>query len=130
MESEDITGDVAVHLELNHKNDSYQCKFTFSGRVEIPCDRCLAPMEYPISTEYDITIRYADDYQETDDVIVIPDSMRDFDISQILRDTILLELPLRRVHADGKCDSEMEQILRRHEAKETDAEKEDQSKPE
>lgn len=119
MENDVISGDVSVHLDLTRRGDSYRCLFSFEGKLEIPCDRCLSPMDFPVDTEYPLTIRYGEEYNdETDGVIVVPESTRDFDLSGILYDTILLTLPLRLVHPEGECDAEMEEIIRSHTATE------------
>lgn len=103
-----IGGEVRVSLSLLHKNGVYDCHFSFDGEVEISCDRCLEAMSHRVDTDYDIIVKYGEEYDDTsDEVLVIPDEMRVLDISSLLHDTIVLTIPIRHVHPEGECDAQM-----------------------
>ena len=114
MENSDVTAaDVAVHLVIVRRGDSYKCQFTFSGEISIPCDRCLEPMPHVVDEEYFLTVRFGEEYDDSaDDVLILPYDTAVWDVSRILYDTILLTIPLRHVHKDGECDESMAGILR------------------
>lgn len=116
MENADIiSSDVKVHLDVEKKHDAFDCTFTFKGQVQIPCDRCLDPMDHDVDTVYHIIVKYGDSYNdESDDVLIIPDSDRYLNVAYMLADSILLTIPIRHVHPAGKCNKAMAAALNRH----------------
>ena len=115
-ENSQITGaDVDVHLNIEKRHDAYMLEFDFAGDLEAPCDRCLDPVTVPIDTTYDILVRHGEEFDDSrDDLLIIPDNRNELDVSGIIYDTLLLEIPIRCVHAEGGCNAEMESRLREH----------------
>ena len=110
-----ISSDVKVHLDLVKKNDVYDCVFTCKGMLKVPCDRCLDPIDHEVDTIYHIIVKYGEDYNdETDDLLVIPYSDNYLNVAYMLYDTIILTIPLRRVHPMGKCNRAMLAALHKH----------------
>lgn len=109
MESIDILGgDVDVHLEITHKNGVYDCCFEIDGEIDIECDRCLEPMKHIVEADYHLIVKYGLEYDDSsDEVLIIPQEWTVMDFSQIILDTILLTIPIRHIHTEGECDSEM-----------------------
>lgn len=118
MENPDIlNGDVHVHMDGEHKADRYYLSFHCEGVVEIPCDRCLDPIEYPIDAEYKITVEFGDEYNDaSDELLIIPHTDRWLNVAYMLYDTIVLSIPLRHVHPLGKCNRAMAAALNKHRA--------------
>lgn len=116
MENTDVmSACVRVHLDLEKKHGRYEMTFTFRGELQIPCDRCLDPMEHEVDTTYHITVEYGDSYDDaSDDLLVIPHSDTYLNVAYMLYDTIVLTIPLRHVHAPGKCNKAMAAALHRH----------------
>ena len=116
MENPDIiASDVHVHLDLEKKNDSYDCTFTCKGLMQVPCDRCLDPIDIDVDTTYRITVKYGEDYNdETDDLLIIPQSDTYINVAYMLYDTLVLTIPLRHVHPLGKCNRAMAAALSKH----------------
>ncbi len=116
MENPDvISSDVKVHLDLVKKNDAYDCTFHCKGMLQIPCDRCLDPLDHEVDTTYHITVKYGADYNdESDDVLIIPESDSCLNVAYMLYDTIVLTIPLRHVHPLGKCNRAMAAALHKH----------------
>lgn len=116
MENADIiSSDVAVHLDLVKKNEAYDFTFTFKGNLQIPCDRCLDPLDHEVDTTYHITVKYGESYDDvSDDLLVIPESDAYLNVAYMLYDTILLTIPLRHVHPLGKCNRAMAAALHKH----------------
>lgn len=114
--------DVAVYVDIDVRHEVYMIGITCQGNIFIPCDRCLEPMPIDIDEDYDVTVRYGEEYEETDDTIIIPEDEVEFDLSSIVADTILLSIPLRHVHPEGECNAEMVKIMQNHSAEELDSE--------
>ena len=117
MESTDVhDADIDVKLVVVHKHDMYDLSFHITGTVTLICDRCLDDLILPIDTTYDIAVKYGDDYSETDDMLVIPDSDLTLNVSYMIYDTVSLAIPLKHVHPLGKCNRAMSALLRKHRA--------------
>ncbi len=116
MENPDVlSADVKVHLDLVKKNDTYDCTFHCKGMLQIPCDRCLDPMDHEVDAEYHVIVKYGDNYDDgADNLLVIPYSSSYLNVAYILNDTVVLTIPLRHVHPMGKCNRAMASVLSRH----------------
>ena len=124
MENEDVShADVAVHLDLDHKGDLYDLKFTLKGLVQVPCDRCLDPIDIDVDTVYNIKVEYGDSYNDaSDDLLIIPGDNPYLNVAYMLYDTILLSIPMRHVHPLGKCNRAMAAALSKHKVNAADDE--------
>ena len=116
MENEDVVfSDVKVHLDLENRNGLYDLKFTLKGLVQVPCDRCLDPIDIEIDTPYEIKVEYGDKYDDaSDDLLIIPSDNPYLNVAYMLYDTILLSIPMRHVHPLGKCNRAMAAALNKH----------------
>lgn len=116
MENQDIHGaDLDVAVTVTHKGDAYDLHMEVKGTVTLLCDRCLDFLERDVDATYDITVKFGDRYcDDSDTVIEIPDSDNYLNIAYMLHDTVALTIPLKHVHAPGKCNRAMSAVLRRH----------------
>ena len=113
--------DVKVHLDLKKKRDVYDCTFHCKGVIEVPCDRCLDPLPIDIDTEYHILVKYGESFNdESDDLLIIPESSTFLNVAYMLYDTIVLCIPLRHVHPQGKCNRAMAAALSKHKVADDD----------
>ena len=64
----------------------------FAGRFEVPCARCVEPVEIPLNAEFDLIFRpAAADSEATERSITAPET----EIGYYLKDSLLLEVALR-----------------------------------
>ncbi len=94
--SDILDAKVSVDVELEKSGDCIGFNVSLDGTLTVPCDRCLAPLEMEVRDTFDIELK-AEDLQDKEE----------YDLSQDVYDYSCLALPLRRVHADGKCDPEV-----------------------
>lgn len=95
-----------VHL-VKKSVSELEVAVTLTGQVDLPCDRCLAPLTLPI--ERALTLEPED----------IEDALEEgtLDLSQYVYDYINLSLPIQRLHAtEAECDPEMLRLWRAHSA--------------
>lgn len=131
MESSDVyDANLDVHLAVNNRGGVYELEFTVTGNVTLICDRCLDNLEQEIDTDYHITVKYGDCYNDdSDEVLEIPESDNYLNVAYIIYDTVELAIPLKHVHAPGKCNRAMSAKLNKHRAliaSEEDAESADE----
>ena len=117
-ESTDVLGGaVNATVEVKRSGDIYELYIVVKGEIGIPCDRCLYEMRHPVDADYRVSVKYGEEYSdESDNVIVIPESSNTMDVSGLVYDTIMLTIPLKHVHPDGECDAEMREQLNAHRA--------------
>ena len=81
-----------------------------AGDVTVECDRCLDDLVLPVDVEVRLSIKYGDEESSDEhhagerEVVFVPETDAEFDMSQIIYDYICLALPMQRVHEDGDCD--------------------------
>ena len=117
MESTDVhDANLDVKLTVVHKHDVYNLAFHITGTITLICDRCLDDLILPVDETYDVAVKYGDDYDETDDTLIIPQSDLTLNVSYMINDTVSLAIPLKHVHPLGKCNRAMSALLRKHRA--------------
>ena len=116
MENNDIlSSDIHVHMDMEKRHGVYECVFHCQGMLQIPCDRCLDPMDHEVEADYKVIVKYGDSYDDgADNLLIIPSTSSYLNVAYMLYDTILLTIPLRHVHPQGKCNRAMLDALRKH----------------
>ena len=109
-------GHVGVSLSVNRNGDLFYMDFHTHGSVIIPCDKCLDDMEQSIDSQDRLVAKFGEDYSESDDFVTVPDAEGVLDVSWFIYEFIELNIPLRHVHAPGKCNPAMMKILEEHSA--------------
>lgn len=117
--------DITAYVDIDVRHGVYEIGITCQGWIEIPCDRCLDPMRLDVDEDYDVNVCYGEDYDETDDTIILPEEEVRFDLAPLVADTVLLSIPLRHVHPEGECNPRMEEIMREHSADDPGQEEEE-----
>lgn len=122
MENTDIHGaDLNVKLTVTYRADRYALHFAVTGEVVVLCDRCLDDLVYPIDAAYDVMVEYGDDYNcDSDDLLVIPWRDNELNVAYTIYDTVVLAIPMKRVHPLGKCNRQMSAQLRKYRTRSED----------
>ena len=108
-------GDVKVQLTVTKTPLTHEFIFKLEGVVQIPCDRCLDEMDQPISTVSKLYVKLGKEYsEESDEVVIIPEDEGEINLAWFLYEFIALEIPMKHVHAPGKCNKTMSSKLRKH----------------
>lgn len=118
MENTDIHGaDLDVKLTVVYNGEFYTLDFVISGEVTLICDRCLDDLHYPIEATYHITVKYGEDNNDdNDDVLEIPVGDAYLNVAYMIYDTVVLAIPIKHVHPQGKCNRQMSAMLKKHRA--------------
>ena len=108
-------GNVKAHLGIKKLASSFELSFTIEGKVVVSCDRCLDDMWQPISSTDRLYVKFGPEYlDEGEDLVVVPEDEGTINVAWFFYEFIVLAIPLRHVHADGECNSEMMQKLNEH----------------
>lgn len=116
MESSDVLGgNVSVTVDVTRKNEASYLTFRCKGEITIVCDRCLEPMRHEVDADYELTVKFGDEWNdETDGLLIVPQSYNDLDVASIVYDTVVLTIPISHVHPEGQCDEATWQALQAH----------------
>ena len=113
--SEVQKGKVHVALAVKRTSRAYELNFQTSGVVWVPCDRCLDDMEQPITSVDKLIVKFGEEYAEEDDnLVVIPETEGVINVTWFMYEFIALAIPMKHVHAPGKCNKEMKGKLNKH----------------
>jgi len=121
--SEINQGKVKAEISMDRKERMLIFEFKMNGFVVIPCDRCLENMEYPVKVDTGLIAKFGLEHkEETEEIIIIPETESHIDISGFIYEYIMLALPLKRVHQDGEaaCDPSVIEQLYQHASQEED----------
>ena len=112
--SEVQKGQVNVILKVRKTSGVYQLDFHTKGKVVVICDRCLDEMEQLIETEDQLKVKLGSEYSEVDDIVVVPEEDGYINVAWFIYEFIALSIPMKHVHAPGKCNKDMESKLSKH----------------
>ena len=102
---------VDVNLEFEKKTTLLELNFKISGFVNINCDLTNEPYNQPITNEFDLVVKFGDEYNdEYEDILIVPHGTYEINIQQYIYELIILAVPLKRVHPgvkDGTLNSDI-----------------------
>ena len=102
--------DARVQVEKSGRYVGVDCHV--EGKVVVECDRCLQDLDMPIDVDIMLSVKFGDEdssderHEGEREVVFVPDTEAELDLSQIIYDYVCLDLPMQRVHEDGECDPE------------------------
>ena len=106
--------DVEVDVEKSGRFIGVDCEI--DGDVTVTCDRCLGDLRLPVSTGFALSVKFGDpgsagEAEGEREIVVLPVTDADLDLSQTVYDYICLSLPVQRVHEEGGCDPDTVRFL-------------------
>lgn len=102
---------VNVDLVLDKKTTLLELNFKISGFVNVNCDLTNEPFNQTIKNEFDLVVKFGDEYNdEFIDILIVPHGTYEINIQQYIYELIVLAVPIKRVHPgvkDGTLDSDI-----------------------
>ena len=100
---------LTVEVSVDKRGRFIGVDASIEGHVTVPCDRCLADLTLPVSTEFHLSVKFGDgqsESAESDDreIVMLPQTDSDLDLAQTIYDYVCLSLPMQRVHPLDECD--------------------------
>src|ERR1035437_473678 len=118
-----VKSKVSVHKKLN----TFELQFQLDGSITIPCDRCLDDMEQPIHYKEKLQVKLGEKFSEEDEIVIVPESDGGINIAWFLYEFIVLNIPIKHVHATGECNKTMVVKLKKHITRQKDDTDDDNS---
>ena len=109
-------GNVDLRVEMKKSEKMIDFKCHFEGEVVAECDRCLAPVNLPLSFDERLVVKLVSEKsleeERDDDVWIIDENTYEIDLFHFVYESISLAIPMRIVHeddADGNstCDPDV-----------------------
>ena len=111
-------GKVVFDIVLEKKEKLMKFEADFSGTLNSFCDRCLKPLDIPVSGHETLYVEFGDEGDESDNdsILIIPESEYQLDLSQFMYECVATSVPMRNVHPDDEngtptCDGDMLKFL-------------------
>jgi uncharacterized protein len=92
----EVSGPVDVDLGFTNTGDAIWMQGTITARVKLPCSRCLKEYEETITAKVEEQLKQGAGLEDEDVVFEIDDSGC-ADLSEIIRQSLLLNIPIKNV---------------------------------
>ena len=109
-----LGGNVEADVRMLTHGEETQLTLSLRGKVSVPCDRCLEPVEMDVEAEDEVTLRLADRSDEDDNAIYVNRREPVFDLGWLLYEETETALPIVCRHQEGECNPQMEELLQAH----------------
>ena len=105
-------GKVEAHVLLRKSaGEEYSLTVSIDGIVTVACDLCLEDMDQHVEGEASFIVRPGTESSEDDQLIVVDENQGILSLGWIIYETIVLAIPIKHVHAPGKCNDAMTRKL-------------------
>ena len=104
-------GELTATITAQQAAKGLKLTIEVKGKATVECDRCLDDMEVDICSCNELTLLYADHYEDAVDVIYVEQSQKEIDMWPQVYDFIALAVPLQHSHAEGQCNPDMAEKL-------------------
>ena len=124
--SEIKRGELNVKIILNKHESMLVFDFTIEGKLQVECDRCLGLFFMPVSSKERLIVKFGETIsEESDELLIIPESDHKLSLDKYIFEYISLMVPMQHIHPDKEngesaCDAEVVKLLEKHKTKETD----------
>lgn len=116
-ESDIERGTVKVDVTVKRISNTFEFGFALSGTIVVPCDRCLDDMSIDVDVKNRLVVKFGEEYaEESDEIVVIPEEEGAINIAWFLYEFVALAIPMKHVHAPGKCNKIMTSKYNKHKA--------------
>jgi len=102
-------GTVSFAVRGGHdQHDRPLLELEIAGSLRLRCDRCLAPLDYPLALHSRVLLVHPGELRQDDDDPEAPEWIEagpELDLLELVEDEILLGLPLSVRHGPENCSS-------------------------
>ncbi len=94
--------DIIVDCTLVRQGNRIDCRVLSKGAMDLPCDRCLEPLAWPVEDTSVLLVQLTENPAEsTDEILYLPLGETRLNLAHYFYENIHLHLPLRAVCADS-----------------------------
>ncbi len=94
---------VKVDIVLEKKSTMLELDFKHKGTVNVPCDVSGEEFDLPIKGKLKLLVKFGDAFNdENEELLVLPHGEFQVNVAQYIYESIILSVPLRRIHPGVK----------------------------
>jgi len=116
------TAAIDFEVTFEKRSDMFLINFALQGTMGAICDRCTAPINLPISGDFELIVKYgeAEGVEENDEVVFISRENASLNLAKYLYEFTVLALPIRNTFdcqslAEPPCNFEILKFLKTEE---------------
>lgn len=107
---------IKVSIVLEKKSTMLELDFKHKGTVNVPCDVSGEEFDLPIKGKFKLLVKFGDEFNdENEELLILPHGEFQFSVAQYIYETIVLSVPLRRVHP-GIKDGSLTEVIQKLES--------------
>lgn len=119
---------INVDVLLDKHSTFLEFEISTSGTVELVCDILNEPFDYSLENEVKVLVKFGEEYDDSDeDVITIPIQDHAFNIAQLVYESVILAIPMKKISPNVK--SEDLELLDKFSPKEVEEDQEEITDP-
>ena len=105
---------IKVNIVLEKKTTMLELDFKHKGTVNVPCDVSGEEFDLPIKGKLKLLVKFGDEFNdENEELLILPHGEFQVNVAQYIYESIILSVPLRRVHPgikDGSLTDVIEKL--------------------
>ena len=119
---------VKVDIVLEKKSTMLELDFKHKGTVNVPCDVSGEEFDLPIKGKLKLLVKFGDAFNdENEELLILPHGEFQVNVAQYIYESIILSVPLRRVHP-GVKDGSLTDVIEKLESLSPKTEKAEEQK--
>jgi len=107
-------GNLEIDFVLDKQSRLMQADIKIIGTLKLVCDRCLDAFDFDIDVDYNQIYKYGNSPENhNDDIKYLGDDSFQLDVSELIMENVLLQIPIRKIHPDdanGNSTCKAEQL--------------------
>lgn len=114
FDSSEITkGDLSVEVNFNKSSSILVFNFSIKGFIDTECDLCLDPLKIEIGGEFRQLVKLTDEEVDSTDeeITFLPALEFEINIAPFIFEFIHLCLPAKKIHENGECNTDVQNVL-------------------
>jgi len=121
---------IKVTIILEKKSTMLQLDFKHKGTINVPCDVSGEEFDLPIKGKFSLLVKFGDEFNDdNEELLILPHGEFQLSVAQYMYETIVLSVPLRRVHP-GIKDGSLVEVIQKLESLAPNANKTEEQKEE
>lgn len=105
---------INVSVVLEKKSTMLTLEIKHKGTVNVPCDVSGEEFDLPIKGKLNLIVKFGDSYNdENEELLILPHGEFQINVAQYIYESIVLSVPLRRIHPgikDGSLTDVIEKL--------------------
>jgi uncharacterized metal-binding protein YceD (DUF177 family) len=107
---------IKVSIVLEKKSTMLELNFTHKGTVNVPCDVSGEEFDLVIKGKLNLIVKFGDTFNdENEELLILPHGEFQVNVAQYIYESIVLSVPLRRIHP-GVKDGSLKEVIEKLES--------------